>query len=212
YEGAGSQPVLNDPISQTNSFQGGIAKTVGRHNLRTGGEFRLQRQYSRTPGFTAGNFTFDQLFTGADPLRSAPSSGNSLASFLMGTPAAVCSGVCNYIDVNSWPALQQRLWSFYVQDDLRVTARLKVNLGLRWDYLGPLTDRFNALTRGFDTSTASPLQAPGLNLVGGLRFAGVGGNDRGIYTQDRKNFGPRAGAAYQLDARTVLRGGYGLIY
>lgn len=206
YEGAGSQPVLNDPISQTNSAQGTLAKTIGRHNLKTGGEFRLQRQYSRTPGYTGGNFSFDQQFTGADALRIAPSSGNSLASFLLGTPQS------GFIDVNSWPALQQRLWSAFLQDDIRVTSKLKLNVGLRWDYLGPLTDRFNALTRGFDTSSPSPLKAPGLNLVGGLQFAGVNGNNRGIYAQDWNNFGPRFGAAYQLTPKTVLRGGYGLIY
>lgn len=206
YEGAGSQPVNNSPIAQTNSFQGTYSKLSGRHSIRTGGEFRLQRVYNRVPGFSAGNFSFDPQFTGSDLNRVVPQSGNSIASFLLGTPQS------GFIDVNTWPALQQRLLSFFVQDDIRVTAKLKLNVGLRWDYLGPLTDRFNALTRGFDRTAASPLRAPGLDLKGGMLFAGVNGQDRGIYDRDFKNFGPRFGFAYGLNEKTVLRGGYAMVY
>src|SRR5579885_2604070 len=205
YEGAGANPVSPAPV-QTNSLQGNMAKTIGRHNLKTGMEFRLQRDYQQNPGYSAGFFNFDQAFTAANPLQITPSSGNALASFLLGTPAS------GGIDVNSQPARQQRLWSAYIQDDIRVTAKLKLNAGLRWDYLGPMTDRFNALTRGFDTASPSPLKVPGLDLKGGLLYAGVGGNSRGIYDQHWTNFGPRLGAAYQLTPKTVLRGGYGLIY
>src|SRR5882672_11030071 len=206
YEGAGSNPIVNDPIAQTNSFQGSVARISGRHSIKTGGEFRLKRAYRRVPGYSAGNFSFDAGFTGGDPIRLDPSSGNAIASFLLGTP------VGGYIDVNSWPALQQRLFSSFVQDDVRVTQRLKLNLGLRWDYLGPMTDRFNALNRGFDRNAASPLSVPGVTLKGGLLFAGAGGVDRGIYDKSWTNFGPRIGFAYSLNGKTVLRGGYGLIY
>jgi hypothetical protein len=206
YEGAGANPVQVDPIAQTNSFQGSLSKSMGRHSLKMGGEFRLQRANSQVPGYVAGNFSFDQKFTGRNPLTIEPGAGNSIASFLLGTPET------GYIDVNSQPARQQRLLSFYLHDDYRITQKLKLNLGLRWDYLGPLTDRFNALTRGFDTTSASPLQAPGINLKGGLLFAGVGGNDRGIFVKDLNNFAPRAGFAYQWNEKTVIRGGYGLMY
>lgn len=206
YEGAGSNPVQIDPTAQTNSIQGSIYKTVGRHSLKTGAEFRLQRSYSQTPGFIAGNFTFDQKFTGRIATAVEPSSGNAIASFLLGTADS------GFIDVNSQPARQQRLFSTYIHDDFRLTDRLKLNLGLRWDYLGPLTDRFNALTRGFDTTSASPLQAPGLSLKGGLLFAGNGSVPRGIYDRDLNNFAPRAGFSYRWNDKTVIRGGYGLMY
>src|SRR5262249_24740167 len=98
---------------------------------------RLIRSYSQTPGFSAGNFAFDQLFTGGNPTLIQSSSGNSIASFLLGTPQ---SGL---IQVASQPARQERLFSLYVPNDIRVTPKLKINVGLRWDYLGPLTDRFN---------------------------------------------------------------------
>lgn len=206
YEGAGSNPVQVDPIAQTNSVQGSLSKALGRHSVKLGGEYRLQRANSQVPGFIAGNFSFDQRFTSRNALAIEPGSGNSIASFLLGTPES------GFIDVNSQPARQQQLISFYLHDDYRVTNKLKLNLGLRWDYLGPMTDRFNALTRGFDTTSASPLQAPGLNLKGGLQFAGVGNNDRGIFRKDLNNFAPRFGFAYSWDEKTVLRGGYGLMY
>jgi hypothetical protein len=208
YEGAGAQPTFVNPLAQTNSFQASLAKTVGRDNLKFGGEFRLIRGYSQVPGFTAGNFSFDPTFTGANPLLIQPSSGNSLASFLMGTPQS------GFIQVNSQPARQERLFSLFVQNDIRVTDKLKINLGLRWDYLGPLTDRFNELARGFDATAANPIQVQvaGTPVQGGLLFSGVGGQPRGIFDSVWHNFGPRAGAAYQLDKHTVLRGGYALVY
>jgi len=205
YEGAGAQPTYVSPIAQTNSFQASLAKAMGRHNLKFGGELRLIRGYSQLPGYIAGNFSFDQTFTGANPLTAAPSSGNSIASFLLGTPQS------GYIQVNSQPARQERLVSFFVQDDIRVTSRLKVNAGLRWDYISPLTDRFDELARGFNTTVASPLQVPGMQVLGGLQFTGVG-QPRGIFNSVWHNFGPRLGAAYQLGDHMVLRGGYALIF
>jgi hypothetical protein len=206
YEGAGAQPSYIGALAQTNSLQGSVAKIWRQHNFTFGTDLRLLRGYSPNPGYDAGNFTFDQTFTGANPILIQPSSGNGLASFLLGTPQS------GYIQVNSEPARQEKMGSLYVQDDIKVTSRLKVNLGLRWDYMGALTDRFNELARGFSTTAASPLQAPGLNLVGGILFTGVNGNPRGIFNPDWHNFGPRAGAAYQLDRHTVLRGGYALVY
>jgi len=206
FNGAGATPSQNDPISQNNSVAVSVNRSLGRHSLKTGLSLGLNRVYQKLPGFWAGNFSFDQVFTGRDPLRAEPSSGNSLASFLMGTPSS------GFIDINSWPARQQRSWSLFVQDDIRVTPRLVVNAGLRFDHQGPVTDRFNALTRGFDTTSASPLQVPGQNLRGGLLYAGAGSQPRGIFEQDWNNFGPRIGAAYQIGDKWVLRGGYGLLY
>ena len=207
YDGAGATPSLLDPIAQTNSFQGTVYRNTGAHSLKIGGEFRNQRANAKNPGYSAGNFTFDQRFTAKDPGAGVvPDSGNAIASFLMGTPQS------GFIDLNSQPARQQRLFSLFFHDDYRVTAKLKLNLGVRWDVLGPLTDRFNALTRGFDTTSPSPLVVPNFPLKGGLMYAGVNGNPRGAFQNDWNNFAPRAGFAYRLNEKTVLRGGYGLMY
>ena len=206
YEGAGATPSYVDPTAQTNSFQSSLVKIVSRHSLKLGGELRIQRAYGKNQGFSAGSFNFTQQFTGSSPTSVSANSGNAIASFLLGVPQD------GFIDVNSEPARQQRLFSLYVNDDLRVTQKLKLNLGVRWDYLGPLTDRFNALTTGFDTTSSFPIQVPGLNLKGGLKYAGVGGNGRGAFQRDWNNIAPRAGFAYRWNDKTVLRGGYGLMY
>lgn len=206
YEGAGAQPTYVSPVAQTNSFQAALAKSVGRMNMKFGGEFRLIRSYSQQPGYNAGNFTFDQTFTGANPNLIQSSSGNALASFLLGTPQS------GFIQVASQPARQERLFSLYFQDDIRLTEKLKINLGLRWDYLGPLTDRFNELSRGFAATTLNPISPSNFPVYGGVLFAGANGNPRGIFDPSWGNLGPRFGVAYQLDQHTVLRGGYALIY
>ena len=108
---------------------------MGRVNSKFGVEYRVLRGYSQQPGYNAGNFTFDQTFTGANPTLIQSSSGNALASFLLGTPQS------GYIQVASEPAREEKMASLYFQNDIQVTDKLKVNLGLRWDYLGPMTDR-----------------------------------------------------------------------
>jgi hypothetical protein len=206
YDGAGAQPTSIDPTAQTNSVQASMSKVMGRESLKFGGEFRLLRSYSQNPGYNAGSFSFDQQFTGANALQIQPASGNSIASFLLGTAQS------GFIQVNSQPARQEKMFSLYVQNDINLMSKLKVNVGLRWDYMGPMTDRFNELPGGFAATTPNPLQVPGLSLYGGVLFAGANGQPRGINNQSWGNLGPRLGVAYQLTDKTVLRGGYGLIY
>lgn len=206
FEGAGAQPTFFNPISYTYALNASLEKVIGRETLHFGTQLQLLRSNFPIPGFTAGNFTFDQAFTGANPLAASPSSGNSIASFLLGTPAS------GYIQQQTQQALQQKIVSFFLQDGIQATDKLHVDLGLRWDYMGPITDRYNAVSRGFASTTPSPLQVPGQTLYGGLLFAGVDGNPRGSFNQSWGNFGPRLGVTYALDRNTVLRGGWGLVY
>jgi TonB dependent receptor-like, beta-barrel len=117
------------------------------------------------------------------------------------------------IDLNSAPARQSLSTALYLQDDIKVNARLTINAGLRWDYTGPMTDRYNAMTGAFAANEASPLQPPDFRqLTGGLTFPGVGGQPRNVYDAAHTNFGPRLGFAYSLDQKTALRGGWGIFY
>ncbi|HET8548517.1 MAG TPA: hypothetical protein VFL57_10955, partial [Bryobacteraceae bacterium] len=99
----------------------------------------------------------------------------------------------------------------FFQDSWKVTPKLTVNWGARYDYETPRTDRFNQLAN-FDYGAVSPLQIPGWSLRGGLTFVGVGGLPRYNANPDRNNFAPRLGVAYKLSARTALRAGGGLFY
>ncbi len=214
--GVGSQGV--NTADNTGSLQANYTRTFSRHTLKYGGEYRNIRSNPRTTGNASGFFNFTRAYTRRDPNSQDATSGNSVASFLLGYP--------NNADIGAGQsrAMQWNYWAFFVQDDLRLTPRLTINLGLRWDYEGPPTERFNRLLRGFAFDQASPLaaqvrNAPGAancpacaNLKGGLLFAGEGGQPRGLFDPDHNNFQPRIGFAYRLGGKTVLRGGYGLYY
>jgi hypothetical protein len=101
--------------------------------------------------------------------------------------------------------------ALFVQDDWKATARLTINAGLRWDYQVPPTERNDRLTVGFDPASPSSFRVPGLDLKGGLLFAGVDGSPRYPYKRDVNNVQPRVGLAYQLHDRVVLRGNLGPI-
>jgi len=125
-------------------------------------------------------------------------------------------------------AEQATYWALYFHDDWRVTARLSLNLGLRYELEGPMTERFNRSIRGYEFQTPSPLDAQvranyaknpiteispnQFRLVGGLTFPGVGGLPRTLWKRDVNNFSPRVGFAYMLGPKTVVRGGYGIFY
>ena len=180
-----------------------VSKIVGDHALRFGGDARLMlnNQSSPMPTFS---LTTSAAFTRADPLVASAASGDGLASFLLGYPSAVSSVY------NNFPAQGQRYYGFFVQDDWRVTRRLTLNLGIRWEYESPISDRFNRLIAGFDATSLTSL-APGAPQVkGGLLFADS--KHRLAYKRDLNNFGPRAGYAYQIGSRLVIRGGWAITY
>ncbi|WP_348268060.1 carboxypeptidase regulatory-like domain-containing protein [Edaphobacter paludis] len=204
YNGAGAVPA-NTTTSYNYTVGASLAKSAGTNNLSAGVDLRLLRNNVQSPGASSGKFVFDQTFTGATPLSVSSTSGNALASFLLGTPQT------GTIDKNSYPTRQMKMTSLYLQNDIRVRKNLTLNLGIRWDYLGTITDRFNGLAT-FDPTVVNPLAVTGQTLYGGLLFAGVNGQQRGITNQRWGNLGPRFGASYQLGHSTVFHGGYGLLY
>ncbi|MGH9444820.1 MAG: TonB-dependent receptor domain-containing protein, partial [Terriglobia bacterium] len=207
YNGAGATPEGVCPADYVYYNEVDLSKVYGEHNLRFGFQNMEIDESREEPGSSAGSFTTTGVFTTANPLALTSATGNSIADFLLGDMTAPSN-----IQVQSWPALKQHLYSLFGQDDIHVSRKLTLNLGLRWDYSGPMTDRFNALLSDFCTTCASPLQIPGMTLQGGPEFAGAGGNPRGVFNQHWDNFGPRLAFAYQVRPNTVIRGGYGMIY
>src|SRR5262249_42683270 len=150
-------------------------------------------------------FSFSNNWTqGPNPAASSPTAGVALASFLLGVGGG---------SVTPAPALAQQTtyYALFVQDDIKVTPRLTLNLGLRYDYESPRTDRFNQLTN-LDYGIKPPLDAPGLNLHGALAFVAVNGVSRFQSDPDRNNFAPRGGFAYKLTPKTVIRAGGGIFF
>jgi TonB dependent receptor len=191
-------------FSDASSFSETLNKTSGNHSLKFGGEVRILRDNYIQPTSSFGTFAFNKGFTQRNPLAGDAASGNAFASLLLGYPASAS------VPINASFAYQHMYYSAFFQDDWRVSRKLTLNLGLRWDYESPTSERFNQLNAGFDKTAASPLQVPGMSLKGGLLFVSADG--RLPFKRDLNNFGPRIGMAYQLNEKTVLRGGYGLSY
>ncbi len=205
------------------TFFGTMTRLAGNHSLRWGGEFRLMRENGYNFGNVAPRLDFNTTWTRGPNQNSASAPlGQGLASLLFGLPSG------GNIDVNASRAEQSTFTGVFLQDDWKVTRRLTVNIGLRYEYESPTTERFNRSLRGFDFTVPSPIEeqaranyarAPLADLppenfrtLGGLTFAGAGGQPRALWASDKNNFAPRAGLAWQLGAKTVVRSGYGIFH
>jgi hypothetical protein len=187
-----------------------LNKIYNRHNFKYGFEGRLIR-VNVWEARNAGTFNFTAGMTqGPDPLRASNSAGNSFASFLLGT------GSQDNVLIQGWKnvASQSFYYAGYAQDDWKVSQKLTLNLGLRYDLDTPRTERYDRMNY-FDPEAPSPLanSVPELpNLRGGVVFVGVNGESRQQYQRDTNNLAPRVGLAYQLNQKTVIRAGYAHLF
>jgi hypothetical protein len=185
----------------------------GRHNIKTGLDYRWTRYANYQSAFAGGTLAFDTGFTRMNYLTQDALSGNGVASALLGYAA---SGQADYI---VRPLYRWHYIAPFVHDDIKLTRRLTVNIGLRWDVLLPVTEKYNQINREFLSTGVNPISSridhtafPGLTVYGGIGFAGQNGLPNSPYNTDWNNLQPRIGAAFQLTPGTVLRGGWGLSY
>jgi hypothetical protein len=208
YQAFGSGTLVGTTNSDTYSLQPNLNKVIGRHFLKFGAEFRRYNDNTQNPGFAAGSYTFNRNWTQRISNQADAASGNEFATFLLGYPSS------GFVDRNIDPAFSNRFYAGFFQDDFKITSRLTLNLGLRWDYESPAVERFDRMVQSLDFAATSPIaaQAAGLNLKGAVLFANNAGTPRGSFQPDRNNFAPRVGFAYRLWEKWVIRGGYGLFY
>jgi hypothetical protein len=195
-----------------------VTKILRSHSLKIGYDFRAYRENSQPSAQAAGRYDFRPNFT-RGPLDNSPTAfGQDLASFLLGLPTG------GIIDRNASRANQTLYNGIFVQDDWKATPKLTVNLGLRYELEGATTERFNRNIRGFDPNLGSPIELAAkaayaanpipelppsaFSVRGGLVFADQ--QNRGFWESDKNNLLPRVGFAYQLNDKTVLRGGLGV--
>jgi hypothetical protein len=201
-----------DGVADDYYVQGQMTNVRGRHQLKSGVEYRTMHSLVENPyrGVNLGAFNFTRNFTSLRPTvgnLTAADGGNAFASFLLGYTA---SGNVQVQAPLNW---RNSYVAAFLQDDWRLSSRLTVNLGLRWDYELPTSERDDQVNAGFDyegialNCPACPASGLPAQLRGGLTFA-----DGPIYSSDLNNFGPRAGFTYQVSSNTVVRGGYGLTY
>jgi hypothetical protein len=182
-----------------------LSRVQGRHDLKVGWEGRLHRLSFSQPVAPAGVFGFGFNSTSQLP---ASGGGDEMAGFLTGVSVPVGWGSVYEVPVR--PATQSFQYVGFIQDNLRVSDKLTLNVGLRYDLSLSRTERYNRM-QYIDPNVASPLQVPGLpNLRGGVLFASP--DHRTVTGTDYNDFGPRFGFAYRLKEKTVLRGGFGVFY
>ena len=211
YQTLGQYPTGD--ITNTKALGASLNWIVRNHTLKFGADIRDIMYISQNYGNALGE-NFDNTWTQANYAQSDASSGNAIASMLLGTPT---SGSSAY---NSLGVFTNHYIAPWIQDDWRITKKLTLNLGLRWDLNTPYTERFNRIDRGFNATAPSPLnqlvngsQFPGFtNLTGGLQFAGVNGVSRNAADIYYGAIQPRVGAAYSLNRKMVIRGGWGRYY
>ena len=208
YSPLGAATVTSYETHDSYSIQPSINYVRGRHSIKAGAELRRYNRNQIAPGAASGNYTFNKGWTQADPQRADAASGNEFASFLLGYPAS------GSVDRNIDTAYRNNYAALFFQDDFKLTSKLSLNLGLRWDMETPRKERYDRMVAGFAFNQASPIasKVSGLDLKGGLQFAGVGGSPTSAFEPARNQWQPRVGIAWQLLPTWVLRAGYGLSY
>lgn len=207
----------------THDFAVNNTKVIRSHTLRHGVAYRVYRENRYNFGHSSGSFAFNTGWT-RGPLDTSPSApmGQSFAAFLYGLPSD------GFFPITDSYAEQSTTWALYVQDDWKLSSRLTVSMGLRYEIASPMTERYNRSVRGFDASASSPIEAQAranyaenpipeiapesFAVRGGLTFAGANGQPRGLWESDKWNLMPRIGFAYSITPKTVLRAGYGLFF
>jgi hypothetical protein len=187
-------------------INGSLTKIIGSHTIKTGAEGRKYYENYFQPGYPAGRLSFTRGMTGQDPLTSSSSQGNGIATMLLGW------GSGGEMDIDYPTATSSGYFGVYMQDDWRVSSKLTLNLGLRYDFDIPRTERFDRLN-WFDFDAVSPLagKVPGFpNLKGVMRYPT--GDRRSPYDGDYNNVQPRFGIAYALGKKMSVRAGYGIYY
>jgi len=207
YQSVGSD-AAGPATRDTYSIQPNFNKVMGRHFLKFGADLRQFNKNDYSRGYPSGQYSFSRAWTQRNYSQADSTSGNSIATFLLGIPSGA------QIQRNIDTAYRHFYYGGFFQDDWKVNSRLTVNLGLRWDTETGNMERYNRQILGLDWTAASPIasKVTGLTLKGAVQFAGLNGLPRTLVDADKNNWQPRVGLAYKLGEKWVLRGGYGLYY
>jgi hypothetical protein len=223
YSSLGGVNTRNNTATDIHEASINGTSALAAHTVRYGFAFRSYRRNQFDLGSSAGSMNFDATYT-RGPINTSPSApiGQGLAALLYGIPGSGSFPISDsYADQSNVPAL-------FVQDDWKLSRKLTLSIGLRYERPGPVTERFDRSMRGFDFNVASPIQAQALaayaknpltqvpvgqfKVLGGPTFAGVNGQPRTLWKTDQNLIMPRIGFAYSFDSKTVIRGGYGIFF
>ncbi len=229
----------SDEVSSTFQVTDDFTKIYGKHTFKMGFEWQHVKFSTLQPPWSRGQFNFDGVYTNI-PGASPSSENTGIAQFLL-TPTASTVGGPDYVggpgQQNSSNSVfvsnisltdnGKNYYGSYVNDDWKVSPKLTVNLGLRWDFFGLVYEHHGAQANfvpgGAPTGGAMYLLPPGAStanlspsftsLLAADNIAlKVGGYGKGLGNSQKSNFAPRVGFAYQVTPKLVARGGFGIFY
>ncbi|MBV9081124.1 MAG: TonB-dependent receptor, partial [Acidobacteriaceae bacterium] len=222
-----------DKTSDVIQFSDNLSKILQSHTLKLGFEYQNIRFTNGAPPNSRGKFTFDGTYTSIPNVRDASTGTAQL--LLVPAPSSVASGInfvggANTVAASNFsiPDYGRAYYGAYAQDDWKITSKLTLNLGVRWDYFGPAGENYGAYanmlpgapfqgaTYLVPTSRAEknelPLSPAFLNVLQKDGISLRQSPQFGLVVAQKMNFAPRFGFAYQASDRFVIRGGYGIFY
>jgi hypothetical protein len=187
------------------TYSSALSWVKGSHSIKFGGEQRTFFNNFWQPDNPTGLFSFGPDATNQQPGNGIVTQGDAFAGLLLG-----------YGDNSTGPlnlkppvADKSKETGFYIQDDWKVNSKLTVNIGLRYEWSTPYTERYNRSTFS-DFGGSTGVTVPGLGALNGITQFATPGNR--TVPADRNNFGPRLGLSYSWDSKTVIRAGGGIYY
>ena len=242
----------SDEISQTLQITDDFTKIYGKHSFKMGIEYQNVKFSTLQPAWSRGAFNYGGGFT---DIPNVGSTTGGIAQMLI-PPAAAPATLNGNPNPNGYDYSggsdgvyasninktydQKMYFASYFQDDWKVSPKLTINLGLRWDYFGPINET-NGGQANFVPASAGPITQPtyivpasgkdnrtlstdatclGVGCRGlvdllpadGITLLSTNKYGQGLLQTQRKNFAPRVGFAYQVDPKLVVRGGFGLFF
>jgi len=223
----------SDEVSQTLQVTDDFTKVYGKHNFKTGIEYQHVKFSTLQPAWSRGQFDYNGSFTDVVGKNGT----NGMAQFLLQPEAATVPNGINYSGgsdqvyaSNINKTYDEKIYfASYVQDDWKVNARLTLNLGVRWDYFGPINEQNGGQANfvpsgapdnkpeylipatGKDTRTLST-SFTDLLAKDGIALVSTGKYGQGLVKTQKTNFAPRVGFAYEVTPKLVTRGGFGMFY
>jgi hypothetical protein len=204
---SGYQPSVEKQHSYV--FTDNLSWARGRHSTKFGGEMRLEQFTILQPASPRGSMSFGSDFTD-NPAAPGQGGGEAIATFLLGIPdGGTITSVTPNIDY------RRQIYALYALDDFKVTPRLTLNLGLRYEFFSTIKEANNNQAT-FDFNSLSLIVPSGQRMQLTPTLATELNIQRngspGLISPDRNNFAPRIGFAYQLWDKLVVRGGSGIFY
>ena len=206
WDNTNGTKTVGSQVNNAWQFNESLSWLRGAHSLKFGADLRWLQTNGADFFGSQGNFAFSTFETALPTAAGRSSSGSAFASFLLGAVDQGQLNVHQYVPSNRYDYA-----SGFVQDDWKVSRKLTVNLGMRYEIYFPHAEARGNLG-GFDPSVPNPGAG---GRPGAIAFLGSGPGRSGrtsFADTYYKNFGPRIGFAFTADAKTVVRGGFGVYY